>query len=140
MNLPAWAEELLSHSRIAYLATADSQGQPLGVVICFVFDGSVFYSVVDGKPKKTRSLRRLRNIEQNPQVSLTVNHYDEDWTVLRHVIVEGHAEVLETGEERAAAIGTLREKYPQYRLTDDESFAAAIRIDPTRFLSWSAAG
>ena len=136
---PPWAEELLRTGKTAYLATADLEARPLGVVICYVFDGSVFYSVIDGKPKTTRRLRRLRNIEANPLVSLTVNHYDDDWTALRHVIVEGRAVVVESDEERAAALERLRDKYPQYaRMDSERDFGTLFRIDPDRFVFWSA--
>ena len=138
-SLPGWAEELLRSSRTAFLATADRKLVPLGLVICFVFDGSAFHTVVDGKPKTTRALRRLRNLAENPQASLTVNHYEEDWTCLRHVIAEGTAVVLESGAERDLAIERLKEKYPQYKDAKEYGdFGAVIRLDPRRFVSWSA--
>ena len=143
MSLPGWAEELLRSSRTAFLATADRKLVPLGLVICFVFDGSVFHTAVDGKPKRTRALRRLRNVSENPQASLTVNHYEEDWTHLRHVIAEGRAAVLESGAEREEAIERLKAKYPQYKNTEEHSgkhpdFGAVIRLEPHRFVTWSA--
>ena len=138
-NLPAWADDLLLGSRVAYLATVNAEGRPLGVVVCYVVEESVFYSVVDAKPKTTRRLRRLKNIETNPHVSLTINHYEEDWTALRHVIVEGHAVLLRSGTERAAAIEKLRQKYTQYaRMDVAQDFGHVIRIDADRFLCWSA--
>ena len=137
-DLPTWAADLLRDGRVGYLATASAEGRPLGVVVCYVFDDFVFYSVVDAKPKTTRRLRRLKNIEANPRVSLTVNHYEEDWTALRHVIVEGHAILLQSGAERAAAIEMLREKYTQYaRMEVARDFGDVIRIDAGRFICWS---
>ena len=60
--------------RVAHLATADVKRQPLVIPICFVFDGQAFFSPIDEKPKRLapQKLKRLRNIEQNPHVSLGI--------------------------------------------------------------------
>ena len=108
------------------------------IPVCYVFDGEAIYSVLDAKPKSTplRQLRRVRNILENPRVSLVVDHYDEDWSLLRYVLVFGEAGLLEEGAEWARAIAMLREKYPQYQGMDlDES--PVIKITPARFVAWS---
>ncbi len=108
------------------------------IPVCYVFDGDAIYSVLDAKPKSTplRQLRRVRNILANPQVSLVVDHYEEDWSRLRYVLVSGEAGLLEAGEEWSRAIVLLREKYPQYRdMNLDES--PVIKITPVRFTPWS---
>jgi len=136
-DVPAWALELLSRARVARLGTADARGRPLVVPVCFVFDGARLYSAVDAKPKRTRSLRRLRNIAENPRAALVVDEYDEDWARLRHVVVEGSADVLESGEEHERALALLAAKYVQYRTgypLDDR--APVIRIVPERVLHW----
>src|SRR5216683_8079409 len=96
-DIPTWAVELLGTARVGRLATASGDGRPLVVPVCYAFDGTRLYSAVDAKPKRTRELRRLRNIAENPRVSLVVDEYDEDWTRLRYVIVEGNAEIVEAG-------------------------------------------
>ena len=139
LGVPHWAEELLRESRVARLATADAKGQPLVVTICFAWDGAHLYSVVDAKPKTTRRLKRLRNIEQNPQVSVIVDHYEENWAALRYVIVRGRAVVLESGREHRAALDQLRSKYPQYEAMDPEiDFGAVLKIEHLKVSSWSA--
>jgi len=128
----------LRSARTAHLATADAKGQPHVIPVCYVFDGEAIYSVLDAKPKSTplRQLRRVRNILANPQVSLVVDHYEEDWSRLRYVLVSGEAGLLQEGEEWARAIATLRDKYPQYQAMDlDES--PVIKIIPSRFIPWS---
>jgi PPOX class probable F420-dependent enzyme len=98
------------------------------------------YSAVDAKPKRTRALRRLRNIAENPWVSLVVDEYHEDWRELRWVIVEGRAAVITAGQEVARALALLRTKYPQYRTPGLEPEGGpVIRIDPDRILAWRAA-
>ena len=136
-DAPAWATEFLTVARVGRLATAGADGRPLVVPVCYALEGGRIYSAVDAKPKRTRELRRLRNIAENPRVSLVVDEYDEDWTRLRYVIVEGTADVLTGGEEFARAIDHLVAKYPQYRaLTLPRDSGAVIRMVPDRILSW----
>jgi PPOX class probable F420-dependent enzyme len=110
------------------------------VPVCYVYDGERCYSAVDAKPKQTRHLRRLRNIADNPQASLVVDVWDEDWSRLCWVIVEGRAEVLGGGADFTRAIDLLGAKYPQYRtLPLDRASGAVIALTPDRVLSWRAA-
>lgn len=142
LALPAWAAALLRESRVGRLGTADAAGQPLVVPVCYVFDGHHGFSAIDAKPKRVppRSLRRVRNIEANSRVSLVVDRYDEDWSRLAWVIVEGRADILTAGAERAAAVDLLREKYAQYRAMGlDGEEAMLIRITPDRLLFWRGA-
>ena len=136
-DTPAWAVELLRTARVGRLATASADGRPLAVPVCYAYDGDRIYSAVDAKPKRTRALRRLRNIAENPQVSLVVDEYDEEWTRLRYVIVEGRAEVLTGGPEFARGIDHLVAKYAQYRVLDlSRDAGSLIRIAPERLLHW----
>ncbi len=127
----------LQRQRVACLATADAQGRPHVVPVCFVYLEGRFYSAVDEKPKRITRLRRLRNIAQNPRVALLMHRYREDWRQLAWVLVEGEATVLEGGEEHARAVAALREKYRQYRAMALEP-RPVIRVTPERILSWAA--
>ena len=137
-NLSPAQDRFLRSARTGHLATADAKGRPQVVPVCFVFDGQAIYSVLDAKPKTTplRQLRRVKNILANPQVSLVVDHYEEDWDKLQYILVSGDAELLESGGEWALAIAMLREKYPQYQAMDlDQS--PVIKITPVRYSPWS---
>ena len=137
-NLSPAQDRFLRSARTGHLATADAKGRPLVVPVCFVFDGQAIYSVLDAKPKTTplRQLRRVKNILANPQVSLVVDHYEEDWDKLQYILVSGDAELLESGEEWALAVAMLREKYPQYQAMDlDQN--PVIKITPVRYSPWS---
>jgi len=137
---PAWALAMLREARVGRLATADAGGRPLVVPVCYAFDGERCYSAVDAKPKRTRRLRRLDNVEANPHVSLVVDEYDEDWGRLAWVIVEGRAVVLREGEDFGRAIDLLTMKYPQYRTMGlDRASGAVVAIAPDRLLTWRAA-
>jgi PPOX class probable F420-dependent enzyme len=141
LDAPPWALALLRDARVGRLATADASGQPLVVPVCYVFDGARCYSAVDAKPKRTRELRRLKNIAANPHASLVVDVWDEDWAKLCWVIVEGRAEVLERGEEFTRAIDLLLEKYPQYRAMGlDRTEGAVVRLEASRVRAWRGDG
>ena len=137
---PAWALAFLSEARVGRLATADAAGRPLVVPVCFVLDDEAIYSAVVDKPKRTRELRRLRNVTENPQASLVVDEWHEDWSRLRWVIVEGRADVLRSGGEFDRAIEALQEKYPQYRTMDLRTDGAVLRLRAGRVLTWRASG
>ena len=137
-DAPAWALALLREGRVGRLGTADATGRPLVVPVCYAFDGARCYSAIDAKPKRTRALRRLANIAANPRVSLCVDRYDEEWTALCWVIVEGRAAVIDGGgTEVRRAVEMLMEKYPQYRaLGLDRDAGPVMAITPERILSW----
>src|SRR5262249_54808302 len=69
----------LETMRIARLATVDAEKGPHVIPICFAWDGSVFYSAVDRKPKRVAPdrLLRVKNIRETPHVALLVDQYDE---------------------------------------------------------------
>lgn len=125
--------------RVAHLATADGDAQPSVVPVCYVLHGDALYVAIDGKPKSGRKLKRVANIEANPQVSLVVDRYDEDWRRLGWVLLRGRAEILTTGIEHDAAIAHLRERYPPYR---DMDLAAApvIAMRVETVTSWGDLG
>src|SRR5215475_15870488 len=105
----------LELARIARLATVNEGQRPHVIPICFVWDGSVFYSAIDRKPKRVAPdrLLRVKNIRETPHVALLVDQYDEDWTCLWYVLVRGKAELVSAFAERKRAIQLLRAKYPQ---------------------------
>ncbi len=132
----------LAEARVGRLATADSEGRPHVIPVCFAFDGEAIYIVLDQKPKSVEltRLRRVRNILDNPQAALVVDHWDEDWKALRYVLVSCRAVLLTgDGEEEAEAVALLRAKYRQYREMDLEG-NPVIRLTPRRFTAWSFSG
>jgi PPOX class probable F420-dependent enzyme len=130
----------LVEARIARLATLDAQGRPHIVPVCFVYDGSVFYTAVDSKPKSVtpEKLARVRHITATPQVALLIDEYCEDWAQLWFIMVRGSANLIATSDhqERARAIRHLQDKYPQYAAGMLAHDAPIIRITPERITSW----
>ncbi len=131
--------DFVSRQRVAHLATVDAAGQPHVVPVCFVYHGGALWIAIDEKPKRSTRLKRLRNIGENPRVSLVLDRYDEDWTRLGYVLVQGSAIVLERGDARADVLAALREKYPQYVAMALED-RPLIRITPEQVSAWGALG
>jgi PPOX class probable F420-dependent enzyme len=123
----------LTRSRIGHLATAGHSGKPHLVPVCFAANADAIYSAIDEKPKSGRLLRRVRNILENPNASFLVDHYDDDWSRLGWLRIDGTAELLSDGPERSHAAMLLRARYEQY-LTMHLSAIIAIRIRHVR--SW----
>jgi PPOX class probable F420-dependent enzyme len=122
----------LDSQRVARLATADAAGHPHVIPICFVADGANVYFTIDEKSKRKSSipLKRLSNIRENPSVALVVDRYDEDWSRLGWVMVQGRAEVLADGDEHDQAQASLRARYQQLQGMHIEALpVVAIRIE-----------
>ena len=141
--LTAHVEAFVQRARVAHLATADAEGRPHVVPICFAWLNQAAYTAIDEKPKRVDpkqdpgALRRVRNILAHPRVCLLVDRYNEDWTRLAWLQVRGDAALVTDGAERANAHTALRDRYPPYRGMDLES-APLIRITPTRVVGWQA--
>ncbi len=123
-------------ARVARLATVTVAGAAHVVPCCFaVLDDGRIVTAVDAKPKSTLALRRLDNITANPAVSLVVDYYDDDWTQLWWVRVDGEANMLHDGATYELTLDALAAKYEQYRET--RPAGAVIEITPTIWRSWS---
>ena len=122
----------LDRQRVARLATADSAGRPHVIPICYVALGDSVYMTIDQKPKResSRGLKRMTNMRENPQVAMVADHYDDDWSRLGWVMVQGRAQVLDSGDEHDRAQASLRARYPQLGAMQIESLpVVAIRIE-----------
>ena len=138
MRLTSRASRLIRSARTAHLATSDKSGLPHVIPICFVYDGKHFYSPIDEKPKRATptKLKRLKNIRENPKVSLVIDRYDEDWRKLAYLLIFGRARVIDRGTAHRQAVRRLRRKYPQY-LWMAINRRPMIVITPIRSTSWN---
>lgn len=134
------ARSLLDRARVGHLATASRSGRPHVIPFCYVLEGDLVYFVVDEKPKaRDRTLKRIRNITENPEVALVVDVYDEDWRRLEYVLVSGRAEIVGGEDEFRPILDALRTKYRQYadmRLEFGRN--TLVRITPTAIHHWRA--
>ena len=140
IDLDTASRALLDRARVAHLATADQYSRPHAVPIVFAVSEGNFYFALDRKPKREddwHMLRRVRNIETNGRVSIVVDHYDEDWSKLAWVLLEGVATIIETGAERDAAALALAAKYPQYAGAALDG-RPVVRVVVERTVRWRA--
>lgn len=122
---------------VARLATVTPQGHPHLVPVVFALDGNRVWMAVDAKPKTTRALQRLANLRQHPRVSLLVDHYEPDWSMLWWVRADGTARVVRTDtNEEHQGIARLVAKYPQYQVDPPGGPVVVVELDTWR--SWSA--
>jgi len=150
-RLSAGQRAFLHATRRAVLVTIAPDGRPRPVPICFAVspDGPVLYTTIDAKPKRqtgTAPLARVRDIAADDRVSVLADRWDEDWTRLAWLRVEGRARLLEAGDmddavaaERDQAVRALRAKYEQYadhRLED----RPLIRVEIDRTVQWGDVG
>ena len=126
----------LAAAPVARLATTDPDGRPHLVPIVFALEGDTVYSAVDRKPKRSARLRRIENARARPDVTILVDHYEEDWSRLWWIRLRGRARVLDDGPERERALALLAEKYPQYRAEPPDG--PVLAVDVTEVREWRA--
>ena len=102
---------------VVRLATAGADGRPHLVPCTFAVDGSGRVVIgIDNKPKSSGNLRRLRNIAENPRVSLLADHYSDDWAA---AVVGSRRRAWRRlsclAAEHAGALGTSSEQVPAVR-------------------------
>src|SRR3954452_24607785 len=88
------ARERFASAPIVRLATLDADGRPHLVPTTFAVEGDHVYTAVDHKPKRSRDLKRLRNILGDPRVALLADHYEDDWARLWWARADGVARIL----------------------------------------------
>jgi PPOX class probable F420-dependent enzyme len=107
------------------------------VAVTFVVIGLNVVHMVDEKPKTTPHLQRLRNVEATPTASLLVDHYDEEWTSLWWVRVDGEVTVEKDTRNWWEAHTRLKGKYRQYRNHPPNGPAIFLSIDHVSYWQWS---
>ncbi|MEU8222498.1 TIGR03668 family PPOX class F420-dependent oxidoreductase [Kribbella sp. NPDC048915] len=121
-------------ARVGRLGTVGEDVRPHLVPVTYAVHGDELYIAVDQKPKTTTALKRLRNIAAHEQVAVLVDEYDEDWTHLWWVRVDGTASVL---PEHPAAIELLTAKYPQYETAPPGGPVIVIQV--SKWSGWAFA-
>ena len=120
----------LAAARSGHLATVRPDGRPHVVVVTFALIDEFAITAIDHKPKSTRRLQRIANIEANPVASLLVDHYeDDDWDDLWWVRVDGRATIHHDGTLRQHAVEALAIKYVQYEEQPPVGPVIAVALD-----------
>jgi PPOX class probable F420-dependent enzyme len=136
--------ESLHNSRIARLATVDPENnQPYVVPVVFAFDGNNIFIPIDNKPKKTKNsnqLKRVKNIQKNPNISFLIDIYDDkDWNNLSYLMILGKARIINIVNDRDTiekAHSLLSEKYFQYKKAIAIMRDNCIVIDIQKTITW----
>ncbi|MET8798291.1 TIGR03668 family PPOX class F420-dependent oxidoreductase [Nocardia sp. NPDC004568] len=129
------ARARFAEARVARLATVTAAGTPHLVPIVFAVTGDTVYTAVDAKPKSTTALRRLANIEANPDIAVLADFYDEDWTRLWWVRADGRARIV-TSDEARHGLTHLTARYPVY--VTEPPPGPVIALDIARWSGWAA--
>jgi PPOX class probable F420-dependent enzyme len=139
---PAGARALIVGARVARLATVNpGLGVDVVPVTFALLDGGEsgadrLVTAVDHKPKSTTRLRRLRNIAEHPDVTVLVDHYENDWDRLWWVRMRGRATIVADGPVFTEAVDALVDRYEQYRDRPPTGPAIVMAID--EWTSWVA--
>jgi PPOX class probable F420-dependent enzyme len=134
---PDQIRRLVSGARVARLGTVDPDRGAHLVPITFALVGDTVVTAVDHKPKRSRRLRRVANIERNHHVTVLVDHYEEDWSRLWWCRLSGVARVFYQGEEFDSAVDALVARYEQY--ADTRPSGPVIRIAVAHWTGWTSA-
>lgn len=130
---------LLEDSRVAHLGLLDDNGRPRVLPVTYALSEGLLVSAVDHKRKRLAGerLARVRWLRARPQVALTIDRYDENWTVLAWVQAIGRMSVIDAAEA-PAAIAALTERYEPYRTQPPAG--PVLALTPERVLWWRASG
>ncbi len=126
-----WLVELIDSADVARFASTDGR-QPHLVPVVLVSAGNHIYLPIDGKLKKPGTLKRLSNIELHPEVTLLVDHYEDDWSQLWWVRVDAIASIVPMP---TAVRNKLTEKYTGYGHT--EIGIESIKLEVVNVQKWS---
>lgn len=132
MRLNKKVAQMIERERVCRVATVNPEGVPHLVPVCHALaDGKIYFgSGNDG--------RKVKNLEANPNCTVTVDLYAEDWTYLKGVMVQGRAAIIAKGPRFRKARAQLYRKYPPYE-TDaalDEKDSVIVEVTPTSVFSW----
>jgi PPOX class probable F420-dependent enzyme len=134
-RIPAWANEMLRTGRVARLGLLDGQDRPRVLPVTYALAGGSLYSAIDQKPKRSAEPARLAFLERRPEVALTVDRYDDDWSALAWVQVLGRIEIVPVDADQAG-MDALAAKYAPYRA--EAPPGPLLKLLPDRAICWRA--
>ena len=132
MRLRRDLAKIIAMERVTRIATAGRGGRPHVVPVCHVADNGRVYFATGKDSLKVRHLRA------NPNISMSVDVYSEDWSLLKGVTVDGSTALIEGGPRFRKFRDLLYRKYPQYPKESaiGERDSVIVEITPRRVSSW----
>ncbi|HTO14120.1 MAG TPA: pyridoxamine 5'-phosphate oxidase family protein [Candidatus Binatia bacterium] len=124
--------EFVELERVCRVATSGATGMPHVVPVCHVWSGG---KVIFGSGHRGR---KVKNLAENPRVTIVVDAYSDAWSTLRGVMIQGRAEVFARGPRFRRGRDLLYRKYPHYSRDAalSPSDSVIIEVTPTRVFSW----
>jgi len=132
MKLKKSLAEMIQWERVCRVATAGKRGMPHLVPVCHALhNGKIYFASGDDG-------RKMKNLADNPRVTVTVDSYSDLWPALRGVMVQGTAKLIEGGPRFRRIRALLYKKYPQYprEAALSESDSVVVEVTPVRVFSW----
>ena len=81
---------MLENERVGHLGLGDSRGRPRVLPVTYALCEGAAWTIVDNKPKRAGTEpARIRWLRERPRAALTVDHYDDDWSMLAWVQLIG---------------------------------------------------
>lgn len=117
--------------RVARVATAGAGGRPHLVPVCHVVRaGKIYFASGRG--------RKVKNLRENPLVTVTCDVYSDHWGTLKGVMIQGRARLIERGPAFMRIRRSLYRKYPQYprEAAISPSDSVVVEVTPLRVFSW----
>ena len=117
--------------RVCRVSTAGAAGIPHVVPVCHALRGGKLYF-------GTGRGRKLKNLRENPHLTIVVDVYSDAWSLLRGVMIQGRARLIERGPAFRRGRDLLYRKYPQYARDAalSPSDSVVVEVTPVRVFSW----
>jgi PPOX class probable F420-dependent enzyme len=138
-----YLKTVIDKAKVARLATVDSECKPYLIPVVFVFDNDCYFIPIDEKTKRSKpeNLKRIKNTQQNPNVALLIDEYDEDWRKLYFIMIQREASIIggkELGQNEQVLLEKahklLSGKYVQYQEIGIGEYV--IMIVPQKVITW----
>jgi PPOX class probable F420-dependent enzyme len=124
--------DFVAWERVCRVATTGAAGVPHLVPVCHVVaGGKIYFGSGD-------DARKVKNLRDNPRVTVTVDLYSDHWGTLKGVMVQGRARLIERGPRFRRVRDRLYRKYPQYprEAAISPADSVIVEVTPTRVFSW----
>jgi nitroimidazol reductase NimA-like FMN-containing flavoprotein (pyridoxamine 5'-phosphate oxidase superfamily) len=131
VKLSKKVEQFVALERVCRVATSGAAGMPHAVPVCHALGGGKLY-IGSGKGRK------VKNLAENPQITVVVDVYSDAWSLLRGVMIQGRARVIARGPGFRRGRDLLYRKYRQYARDAalSPSDSVIVEITPTRVFTW----
>jgi nitroimidazol reductase NimA-like FMN-containing flavoprotein (pyridoxamine 5'-phosphate oxidase superfamily) len=123
---------LVALERVCRIATVGRDGRPHVVPVCHAADnGRIYFGT-------GRDSLKVRHLKANPNLTVVVDVYAEDWGGLKGVMIQGSAALIARGPRFRRFRDLLYRKYPQYpkEAAIGERDSVMIEVTPRHVTSW----